>query len=195
MSNPKPDDLEAVRTVVAALQEFEAKDQQRIIRWAQEKLGLIETASTLPASGPSGTHEGSSSTLTGHKPSNIKTFIDFKNPSNDIQFAAAIVYYYQFETPEPQRKVSITPDDLQEACRLTGRPRFKVPGQTLINARHQGYLDKGSERGSYVLNSVGENLVAMTLPESAAFRPPKGRSTRKVPTRAKGGRRSKKRAP
>ena len=34
------DDLEAVRLVADALEGFEAKDQERIIRWAREKLGL-----------------------------------------------------------------------------------------------------------------------------------------------------------
>src|SRR5271157_270565 len=39
------DDLEAVRIVAEALQGFDARDQERIIRWAREKLGLV----ALPA--------------------------------------------------------------------------------------------------------------------------------------------------
>jgi|SRR5271167_805083 len=39
------DDLEAVRVVAEALQGFDARDQERIIRWAREKLGLV----ALPA--------------------------------------------------------------------------------------------------------------------------------------------------
>ena len=35
------DDLEAVRIVAEALQGFDARDQERIIRWAREKLGLV----------------------------------------------------------------------------------------------------------------------------------------------------------
>ena len=34
------DDYEAVRTVVATLESFKPEDQERIIRWAREKLGL-----------------------------------------------------------------------------------------------------------------------------------------------------------
>jgi hypothetical protein len=34
------DDLEAVRTVVEAVQGFKENEQQRIFRWASEKLGL-----------------------------------------------------------------------------------------------------------------------------------------------------------
>ena len=45
------DDLEAVRVVAEALQEFDAKDQERIIRWAREKLGLSVPPTTSPAIG------------------------------------------------------------------------------------------------------------------------------------------------
>lgn len=42
------DDLEAVRAVVEALQGFEAGDQERIIRWAREKLGPVESPAPPP---------------------------------------------------------------------------------------------------------------------------------------------------
>jgi hypothetical protein len=35
-----PDDLEAVRKVIEALTPFNGDDQERIVRWAREKLGL-----------------------------------------------------------------------------------------------------------------------------------------------------------
>jgi len=38
------------------------------------------------------------------------------------------------------------------------------PTSTLNNALRSGYLDKGSKRGTFRINAVGENLVAMTLP-------------------------------
>ena len=36
----KPDDLDAVRKLVEVLSAFDAGDQERIVRWAREKLGL-----------------------------------------------------------------------------------------------------------------------------------------------------------
>jgi hypothetical protein len=47
------DDLEAVRVVAEALQGFDARDQERIIRWAREKLGLVPSSAVQlpPASG------------------------------------------------------------------------------------------------------------------------------------------------
>jgi len=92
-------------------------------------------------------------------------------------FAATVAYYYRFQAPEPQRKTAVTANDLQEACRLADRDRLVKPAQTLINAHGQGLLDKAGERGSYAINTVGENLVAMALPNSAPSAKPTRRRT------------------
>jgi hypothetical protein len=49
-----------------------------------------------------------------------------------------------------------------------GRERLSVPGQTLRNAHQVGLLNKGNETGSFTINSVGENLVDVTLPGDGA---------------------------
>jgi hypothetical protein len=163
----QPDDLEAVRTLVTTLEPFEKGDRERIIRWACEKLGL---PSSIPGthSGerviPTKTGEASSGGTRVSSGKDIKTFVDEKKPSSDNQFTATVAYYYRFEAPEADRKDAITAEDLQDACRKAGRERFKNPSQTLINARNSGLLDNAG-RGAYAINSVGENLVAMTLPE------------------------------
>jgi hypothetical protein len=169
MTKETPDDLEAVRAVVASLKGFEPKDQERIIRWAREKLGLAALAAAVASDKASAGRDESQHTDSSipRKQADIKTFVDLKKPQTDIQFASAVAYYYRFEAPESLRKASITAADLQEACRQTGRLRFKGPSKTLGNAHQQGYLDKGGERGTYVVNTVGENLVAMALPEGA----------------------------
>jgi len=170
MAKLAPDDLEAVRTVVAALQAFDSNEQERILRWSREKLGL--TVSVASGAGErerktvsTGSESSAPTASASIRVPDIKSFVESKSPRSDIQFAATVAYYYRFEAPEPQRKASITSADLQEACRQTGRQRLKRPITTLSNAHTQGYLDRGSDRGSFVLNTVGENLVAMTLPE------------------------------
>jgi hypothetical protein len=166
----QPDDLEAVRTLVAALEPFEKSDRERIIRWACEKLGLatstpgVHSGEKLP---PPKTGEAPSAGTRVGSGKDIKTFVGEKKPSNDNQFVATVAYYYRFEAPEGERKESITREELQDACRKAGRERFKSPSQTLINARNSGLLDNAG-RGAYAINTVGENLVAMTLPERTA---------------------------
>ena len=72
-------------------------------------------------------------------------------------------YYFRFEAGQSQRRETITSEALQEAARLCARPRFKHPVMTLTNAKNQGYLDS-PVRGEFSINTIGENLVAMTLP-------------------------------
>jgi histone H3/H4 len=174
MAQPQQtDDLDAVRTIVAALHPFQVADQERILRWVREKLGLAHVTDNLPYDHRTTSQSASLSApdvptrdepASSLRPTDIKTFIQQKNPQSDNQFAAAVAYYYKFEAPPTEQKASITAADLTEACRQVGRPRIARPAQTLVNAHAQGYLDK-TERGAYALNTVGENLVAMALPE------------------------------
>jgi hypothetical protein len=175
--SPQKDDLEAVRKVADALEGFDPNDQERIIRWAREKIGLsvspvspqVPPSSLAPAPG--------SASLPATPPSpattttDLKTFVAEKKPKNDVQFAATVAYFYRFEAPANLRKSEITGDDLQEACRLVGRERFKHPRTTLWNAHTLGLLDKGEQPSSFTVNSVGENLVAVTLPGDGSGAP------------------------
>lgn len=193
------DDLEAVRIIVDALEGFDPNDEQRIFRWAAEKLGLPQP---FGATGLAAGHGVSllSPAGQGDRPSplapasgtvrDIRSFIASKKPRSDIQFAAAVAYYYQFEAPEPQRKSAINKDDLQDACRKAGRKRLVNPRATLNNARFLGLLDKAEEAGAFSINSVGENLVAMTLPgngdsNGGPEKRPSRRNAAKQPTEAK----------
>ncbi|MGE5114538.1 MAG: hypothetical protein ACM3JB_27065, partial [Acidobacteriaceae bacterium] len=121
------DDLEAVRNVVAALDGFTTDEQERIIRWAREKVNLPVAAQFVPAVAPAAAAAGTiapgtalptlpaASQGTGK---DLKTFVDEKKPKNDVQFAATVAYYYRFELPSEKSKAEVDSDDLQEDCRL-----------------------------------------------------------------------------
>jgi hypothetical protein len=182
----KTDDLEAVRTVATALAGFSPEEQERIIRWAREKLGLAPTPRTMletvspqvPAAAPSQSVEASTQAGAAGAP-NLKTFVTTKRPKSDVQFAAAVAYFYRFEASPEQRRNEIDRTILQDACSLAGRERLGNPLTTLNNAKSLGLLDSGSEAGKFVVNTVGENLVAMTLPcdSSTATKANKTKST------------------
>jgi hypothetical protein len=194
-SAKKPDDLKAVRTIKNALEGFESTDRERIIRWARESLGLGTAAPAVPpASPPVRWTAPSAPTPTPAAPTpaagskDILTFVNQKNPQTDIQLATTIAYYYRYEAPEGDRKEEIDAAALRDACRLAGRPGKLVrPLATLNNAQAKGLLDRGSTRGMFAINSVGENLVGMTLPGNAAQpdrprnRGPKKAARKKVP--------------
>jgi hypothetical protein len=169
----KPDDLEAVRTIAAALSGFSPDEQERILRWVREKIGLAPAARMLPEAripqpilpvAPARQAEQSVPPQAPASIKDIKTFVTAKNPRNDVQFAATVAYFHRFEAPPDQRKNEIDAAILQEACRLAGRARLNNPLMTLHNAKKLGLLDSGSEKGRFTINTVGENLVAMTLP-------------------------------
>lgn len=190
------DDLEAVRKIAEALDGFEKNEQERIIRWARERVGLdsVSTASTAaPLLSTAQQDKPGAKRSEEQRSSSIKDFVEKKSPKNDIQFATTVAYYYRFEASEDNRKEQINSEDLQEACRLAGRPRFKKPIMVLANAHTSGLLDKGSERGSYSINAVGENLVAMTLPISSNAKRQSTPGTAKSPKRNTRGNKAHKR--
>jgi hypothetical protein len=175
-----PDDLEALRSVVIALEPFDARDRQRIVRWACEKLSIAVPAGFAPlaAEPQQPTPQTSLPAVGPAQPTarrDLRTFIEEKAPASDVHFATAVAYYYQFEAPESERKNAITAPDLTEACRLAVRTRLQNPGQTLRNAMQNGLLDR-AERGAFKINAVGENLVAMALPTGT---PPRATSSAK----------------
>ena len=161
----KLDDLDAVKTLVNTLEKFERNDQERIIRWAKEKLGLAIEHHQV--SNPQTSAHSQEVQHSRHSQLDLKTFYAEKKPSSDNQFAALVAYYYKFEAPSSERKDEINSEILQDATRLAKRDRLGTPLKTLQNAKGMGYLDNGSSRGYYKINTVGENLVAMTLPQNS----------------------------
>jgi hypothetical protein len=132
--------------VVSALEKFPRDDQHRILRWAQEKLGIDPHVPAAPAnpppfiSPPPGTPPTTPPSVGA---TDIRTFMTRKKPASDNQLAAAIAYYYQFEAPPGSRKNGIKSEDLKEAARAMGQGgRFNKPAQTLVNAHQQGLLDR-----------------------------------------------------
>ena len=162
-----PDDFEAVRVIVTALTPFKQPDQERILRWAREKIGLPTEAKTADMHPPGvGNPPAAHPAAAPQHGVTIKNFVEQKSPKSENQFAAVVAYYHRFEASGVERKDTIVAGDLLEACRKANTKRIKNPQQTLINAHHSGLLDK-TGHGEYTINSVGENLVAMALPGSA----------------------------
>lgn len=184
MGNPN-DDFEATKILVETLAPFESSDQQRIVRWACEKLEINIPSSPASVQAMPVVNQADqlsqapvvSSSSSGHV--DIKSFVNLKNPTSDMQFAAVIAYYFSFEASDAQRKSHIGSADLQDACRLLGRERLKDPGQTLRNTCFSGLLDKAEEKGTYKINTVGENLVAVTLPGDGTRKTPRKKAARK----------------
>lgn len=163
------EDFDTAKAVFEKLKDVPEERRKRILSWVAEGLGVVLQAAPAPVAHPtvSPPVQSTPATLSGSPPqtptTDIKTFVAAKAPKSDVQFAATVAYYYQFEAPTASRRNTIDGNTLQEAARLAGRHRLANPRATLNNAKSQGYLDSISP-GEFIINSVGENLVAMTLP-------------------------------
>ncbi len=140
--------------------------------------------------GASGTSSAPSALVVPASPrsasTDIRSFFEEKQPSSDIEAAAAAAYYNQYLAPEGSRRNSIDSASLQEAFRLARRPLPANTSYTLTNARNAGYLDSVGEGGQFRLNAVGYNLVEHGLGPSGKTekRKPKPKKNRK-PARQK----------
>src|SRR6266851_2201197 len=163
------EDFDTAKAVFEKLKDVPAERRKRILTWVAEGLGVVLPAAPALVAPPMVTPHAPSTPVAppGHSPqtppTDIKTFVATKAPKSDVQFAATVAYYYRFEAPAASRRETIDGDTLQEAARLAGRNRLANPRTTLNNAKNLGYLD-GNSPGEFSINSVGENLVAMTLP-------------------------------
>lgn len=190
MSEEQPDAakvFDAAKAIVETLRGLDRTHQERAIRFASESLGLgspphAQGPPVLPSQ-PAGSAPPSPDTPAHAK--DIKHFVAAKAPKSDQQFATVVAYFNRFEAPESLRKETIGAKDLTDAARLAGRKRPNSPIKTLNNAKASGYLDT-TEPGRFRISTVGENLVAMTLPGSEPSRGDnRGKRAKKGPGKAR----------
>jgi hypothetical protein len=185
MSDPTLNEFDAAKIIVETLNKLDKAQQERALRFASESLG-IQSSSLKPPSNVSAASQ-SGSFIPSHQPQSpgrapdIKQFTISKAPKSDQQFATVVAYFYRFEAPPEQRRETINAEVLSDAARLVVRKR---PTRfALTNAKNQGYLDSAGT-GEYRINTVGENLVAITLPgvggEKGARKARKASSKKKV---------------
>ncbi len=183
-------EFDVAKAIVDQLQGVQKEQQQKILRWVVEHLGL-----DLRVAASADQRMAETSTVTGgtaisketadqQRSVDIKTFVDSKRPKNDVQLATVVAYYHHFEAPN--RKDHIDAKLLKDSMRLIGRMRTSEWAlRTLNNAKTLGYIDS-PERGQFQVNSVGENLVVMTLPGTAALKErKKARSNKSKKAKAK----------
>lgn len=181
-------DFEVAKSIHDLLEPLNNDRRVRVIRWVSESLGLSHEQQPVPSAvapmtTPSDTAVNTQGGNDTDTKTDIKSFCESKSPSTDSQFASVVAYYYKFVSPEEQRQDTINAETLQNATRLVSRSRFSNALNTLNNTKRSGYLDSPSS-GEFEINTVGENLVAMTLPSDSA--PARKKRPKKVSAKKKG---------
>lgn len=176
-------ELEAIGTILRALQPLEGDSVQRVLDYIFRRLsinwpsGISSQGSIEMASPPvPGAKEGGRP----RQPS-IRDLKEEKRPESDNQMAALVAYYFSEEAPEDERKPAVGKADIEKLFKQAGFKLPKRPSMTLPNAAAAGYLDSIGG-GLYKLNPVGYNLVVHALPRDQFFAssPPR---PRKKPSR------------
>ncbi|HZO86631.1 MAG TPA: hypothetical protein VFC26_15540 [Verrucomicrobiae bacterium] len=158
--------MDAAQKIVAELTGMTSEHQSLALKFAIETLGL--RLPTAPSPGAPSTIQSPQTTPpqgggSADHSTDIRSFTAMKAPKSDQQFTAVVAYFYQFEAKPAERKDAIDADVMKEAARLAGRAQVARWNMTLTNAKNAGYLDAAGN-GKFKLSSVGENLVAITLP-------------------------------
>jgi hypothetical protein len=173
--------LDAAQKIVSELAGMTPEHQLLALKFSMETLGLRLPTSLAPVAAPlvhspqqTPQHAGASA---DHS-TDIRSFTVMKAPKSDQQFTAVVAYFYQYESRPDDRKDSIDADVMKEAARLAGRPQEARWNMTLTNAKNAGYLDAAGN-GKFRLSSVGENLVAITLPGEGSSSGSKSNSANK----------------
>lgn len=175
-------ELKAMNSIVAALKPLTEEERRRVLEYVLGRFGALALqAQVPPLSVPTAaTPVAASVAGTMH---DIRTLKEAKAPKSANEMAALVAYYVSELAPAAERKQEINRADIERYFKNAGYKLTANAGQTLVNAKHAGYLDPGSDTGQYKLNPVGYNLVVHRLGTSgfAKQQRRRGRNEKKKP--------------
>lgn len=169
-SNGTKSPLDAAQKIVAELTGMTSEHQTLALKFSMETLGLQLSAPSPRVAEPLVQPQSQISPRTASNSADIRSFTAMKAPKSDQQFTAVVAYFYQLEAKPGEKKEAIDADIMKEAARLANWPQVQRWNMTLTNAKNAGYLDAAGT-GKFKLSSVGENLVAITLPGDGSASP------------------------
>ena len=162
----KDQELEAIRSVIAALEPLDDQGRSRVLEYVLKRLQMAAVRAPSPIQETAHTTSNSSK-IRGIV--DIRSLKEEKKPQSLNQMAVLIAYYLSELAPEGEKSNTINSDVLRRYLKVAG---FRLPrniSYTLINAAAAGYLDNVG-RGEYRLNPVGYNLVVHGLPREGGKR-------------------------
>jgi len=148
------------------------RDQQaRVLEWVSQCLNL---SPALPASSVPGRSKASPPTrprrsratgesgVEGVDAADMRTFVESRRPTSDVQYAVVIAHYFRHHVPAHQRRETVTARMIGHSTSLTRWKSISNPGTTLHQATTHHYLDR-VDRGQFAITAAGEQLVTKEL--------------------------------
>lgn len=158
-------EIKAMNAVVAALKGLKDEERRRVLEYVLGRFGAVPLQAQIAPAMPAAS---AALSLTPTPPAagaihDIRTLKETKNPRSANEMAALVAYYVSELAPPAEKKQEINKTDIERYFKGGGFKLTSKAGQTLVNAKHAGYLDAGSDAGQYKLNPVGYNLVVHRL--------------------------------
>lgn len=170
MSNAINQEVEAIRTLLTALEPLESKSRQAVLDYVMHRLDISFPAPSLikpnvSETPPSPFPEPQQTPPQEPGHIHIKDLKDQKKPRSSNEMAALVAYYLLYKAKPNERKQTITTKDIETYFRIAEFKGPTKPQFTLPNAKAAGYLDAAGS-GKYKLNPVGYNLVVHSMPRA-----------------------------
>lgn len=187
MEEEQDKELSAIQNIIEALSPLDADARDRVVNYVFQRLNVtlpsFGVGSSMPASAVDPHHQKFSESPAPPKIVDIRSFKELKKPGSANEMVAVVAYYLAELAPIEEGKSEITTVEIEKHFKQANFPLPTAIGMTLTNAKNAGYLDPGTERGTYKLNPVGHNLVAHNLPSTGSGQSPvspKKRNKKKV---------------
>jgi hypothetical protein len=164
-------EIEAIKTVLHALEPLDERVRTTVLQYVFQRLGIAQHLNSTGAvpnasnSPPPAAAEAPKSSDSDVGQIHIKQFKDEKKPRSANEMAALVAYYLSHLAEEGARKDRIAAKDVETYFKIAGYPLPSKTAMTLPNAKAAGYLD-ASGNGEYKLNAVGHNLVVHSMPRT-----------------------------
>ncbi|MGA8940227.1 MAG: hypothetical protein WB439_13780 [Acidobacteriaceae bacterium] len=169
MADPVDKEIAAIRTVLGALEPLPFDVRANVLEYVLKRLS-IQLHSSASIQGTSTVVPASVATpAIGAEGVHIEQLKDTKKPRSVNEMAALVAYYLAEVAPLPERKSTVTTEDIRRYFKIARFPLPRQPRATLLNAKAAGYFDSAGG-GEFRLNPVGYNLVVHAMPrgQSAA---------------------------
>lgn len=181
-------EIQAIKTLLTALEPLDQKVRGSVLDYVMRRLGIAapQVAPSLPITTPS-LPPGETQRSPGQV--HIRDLVRQKQPRNAVEMATIVAYFLSHVASAANRKDTVNTKDIETyfkigEFKLPTKPRFTLP-----NSKQAGYLDSVGG-GEYKLNPVGYNLVVHSMPRAGKAQVG-NRSLRKRKTRSRQGKRQK----
>jgi len=184
MTSPIDQEIEAIKTLLEALEPLEPKIRESVLAYVLQRLDIkpsvVQALSPMPGQIPP-LPPGKQTSLQQKQPEelHIKDLKEQKQPRSAIEMATLVAYYLSHKAPANERKQTITTKDIETYFKIADFHLPSKPQFTLPNTKYAGYLDAVGN-GEYKLNPVGYNLVVHSMPKTkktSSVRHPRRRKT------------------